>query len=93
MAASTPENGLRLLLVYVEGGNPEDYTFCNVRGKVALVDGTAKPTKVGAAEQAGVAACIFANWNDPPHEMIVSGVWGFLMPNARERLLAFQLYR
>ncbi len=86
MAASTPEEGLRLPLVYAGSGTEEDYSSRDVRGKAVLVNGVALRDKVRTAEQAGVAACIFANRDQHVHEMLVSMVWGSPTPHTRDQL-------
>ncbi len=83
MAASTPAGGLRLPLVYVGSGRPEEYEQTDVRGKAALVDGIAMPGKVRVANRAGAAAAVFANRDEHVHEMIVSTVWGSPTPAER----------
>jgi hypothetical protein len=86
MVPDTPEGGLELPLVYVGRGTQGDYAATDVRGKVALVEGIAIPTKAHAAEEAGAAACVFANADEHVHEMIVSTVWGSPTPETRDRL-------
>src|SRR5919199_2072688 len=86
MAPDTPEGGLQLPLVYVGKGTKEDYSSRDVQGKIALIDGIAIPGKVQVAEEAGAAACVFANADEHVHEMIVSTVWGSPTPETRARL-------
>jgi len=86
MAPNTPEDGLRLPLVYLGKGTKEDYSSGDVRGKVALVEGIAIPGKVQLAEEAGAAACVFANADEHVHEMIISTVWGSPAPETRDEL-------
>ncbi len=86
MAPPTPEGGLELPLVYVRAGAPGDYAGQDVRGKAVLVDGIAIPGKAIAAEEAGAAACVFANADEHVHEMIVSTLWGPPTPEDRGRL-------
>ena len=86
MAPSTPAGGLELPLVYVGAGTPEDYAGKDVAGAAALVDGIAIPGKAMAAEEAGAAACVFANADEHVHEMIVSTLWGSPTPQDLERL-------
>ncbi len=86
MSTSTPEGGLELPLVYLGSGTDEDYAFGEARGKIVLLDGMAMPRKVQRAEQAGAAACVFANADEHVHEMIVSGVWGSPTPESRDLL-------
>lgn len=86
MAPSTPDDGLALPLVYVQAGTPEDYASRDVAGKAVLVDGIAIPGKAIAAEEAGAAACVFANADEHVHEMIVSTLWGSPTPEDRDRL-------
>jgi hypothetical protein len=86
MSTNTPEGGLELPLIYVGGGTDEDYAAKDVRGKIVLADGMAMPAKVQRAEQAGAAACVFANADEHVHEMIVSGVWGSPTPENRDWL-------
>ena len=86
MAPDTPEGGLQLPLVYVGKGTKEDYSSRDVRGRIALIDGIAIPGKVQVAEEAGAAACVFANADEHVHEMIVSTVWGSPTPETRARL-------
>ena len=83
MAPETPEGGLELSLVYAGGGAPEDYSGRDVRGKAVLVEGIAIPGKARAAEEAGAAACVFANADEHVHEMIVSTLWGSPTPETR----------
>ncbi len=83
MAPGTPEAGLRLPLVYVGEGTREHYSSREVRGRIALIDGIAIPGKVLLAEEAGAAACVFANADEHVHEMIVSTVWGSPTPGTR----------
>jgi hypothetical protein len=86
MVPQTPEGGLELPLVYVGEGTPEDYAARDVRGKAVLAEGIAIPGKVRAAEDAGAAACVFANADEHVHEMIVSTVWGSPTPETRDEL-------
>ena len=86
MVPNTPQGGLELPLIYVGRGTEDDYTSRDVRGKIALVDGIAIPGKAHAAEEAGAAACIFANADEHVHEMIVSTVWGSPTPETRDKL-------
>jgi len=80
-AASTPPGGLEAEVVDAGGGSFGP----NVRGKIALVDGLAMPTRARAAEEAGAAGVIFIN---PPelHEMIISTVWGSPTPETLSAL-------
>src|SRR3712207_5237359 len=84
MAPETPEDGLELPLVYA--GSGEDYSGKDVRGKAVLVEGIAIPGKARAAEEAGAAACVFANADEYVHEMIVSPLWGSPTPETRREL-------
>ncbi len=86
MVPDTPEGGLGLPLIYVGRGTAGDYASRDVRGKIALIDGIAIPGKAHAAEEAGAAACIFANADEHVHEMIVSTVWGSPTPETRDKL-------
>ncbi|MDP9486282.1 MAG: hypothetical protein M3Q49_10975, partial [Actinomycetota bacterium] len=86
MVPDTPEGGIELPLVYVGRGTETDYAETDVRGKIALIDGIAIPTKAHAAEEAGAAACVFANSDEHVHEMIVSTVWGSPTPETRDKL-------
>lgn len=86
MVPDTPEGGVELPLVYVERGTETDYAGTDVRGKIALIDGIAIPGKAHAAEEAGAAACIFANADEHVHEMIISTVWGSPTPDTRDKL-------
>jgi hypothetical protein len=86
MAPETPENGLELPLVYVGSGTQEDYSGKDVRGKAVLVEGIAIPGKARAAEEAGAAACVFANADEHVHEMIVSTLWGSPTPETHRDL-------
>lgn len=85
MAASTGPQGMNALLVDAGAGNAGDFTS-EMRGSCVLIDGLATPAKVLAGQEAGVAACIFANTDAIPHEMIVSGVWGSPEPEDAVRL-------
>jgi peptidase M28-like protein/PA domain-containing protein len=84
MAPETPEGGLELPLVYA--GSGEDYSGKDVRGKAVLLEGIAIPGKARAAEEAGAAACVFANADEYVHEMIVSTLWGSPTPESRREL-------
>ena len=86
MAPETPEGGLELPLVYAGSGTWEDYSGKDVRGKAVLVEGIAIPGKARAAEEAGAAACVFANADEHVHEMIVSTLWGSPTPETRRDL-------
>jgi hypothetical protein len=86
MAPETPEHGLELPLVYVGNGTEEDYAGNNVQDKAVLVEGIAIPGKAWAAEEAGAAACVFANADEHVHEMIVSTLWGSPTPETRTNL-------
>jgi Peptidase family M28/PA domain len=86
MAPETPEGGLELSLVYVGSGTWEDYSGKDVWGKAVLVEGIAIPGKARAAEEAGAAACVFANADEHVHEMIVSTLWGSPTPETRHEL-------
>ena len=81
MAASTGPNGLRLPIQYVGDGSAARYAERDVQGTIVVVDGMAMPGKVQVAEQAGAAACVFANHDESVHEMIVSTVWGSPTPD------------
>ncbi len=81
MAASTGPNGLRLPIQYVGDGSAVRYAERDVQDTIVVVDGMAMPGKVQAAEQAGAAACVFANHDESVHEMIVSTVWGSPTPD------------
>jgi hypothetical protein len=86
MAPETPEGGMELPLVYAGSGTWEDYSGKDVRGKAVLVEGIAIPGKARAAEEAGAAACVFANADEHVHEMIVSTLWGSPTPETRRDL-------
>ena len=86
MAPETPEGGLELPLVYVGSGTEEDYADKDVQDKAVLVEGIAIPGKARAAEEAGAAACVFANADEHAHEMIVSTLWGSPTPETRTDL-------
>ncbi len=86
MAPETPEGGLELPLVYAGSGTWEDYSGKDVRGKAVLVEGIAIPGKARTAEEAGAAACVFANADEYVHEMIVSTLWGSPTPETRRDL-------
>ncbi|HEU5226214.1 MAG TPA: M28 family peptidase [Ktedonobacteraceae bacterium] len=86
MAVSTPEEGLRLSAVYVSNGSADSYVSQDVEGRAVVIDGIAMPAKVLAAQQAGAAACIFANQDEHVHEMIVSSIWGSPTPDNKHRL-------
>jgi len=86
MAPETPEGGLGLPLVYAGSGTREDYSGKDVRGRAVLVEGIAIPGKARAAEEAGAAACVFANADEHVHEMIVSTLWGSPTPETRREL-------
>ena len=74
-SASTPERGIEAEVVDAGAG---DFGPA-IRGKIALMDGLAMPTRARAAEHAGAIGAIFIN---PPelHEMIISTVWGSPTP-------------
>ncbi len=86
MAPETPDGGLELPFVYVGNGTEEDYAEKDVRDKAVLVEGIAIPGKARAAEEAGAAACVFANADEYVHEMIVSTLWGSPTPESRRNL-------
>ncbi len=86
MAPGTPEGGLELPLVYAGSGTWQDYSGKDVRGKAVLVEGIAIPGKARTAEEAGAAACVFANADEHVHEMIVSTLWGSPTPETRRDL-------
>ncbi len=86
MVPQTPEGGLELPLVYVGKGTLEEYSAKDIRGKAVLVEGIAIPGKARAVEEAGAAACVFANADEHVHEMIVSTVWGSPTPETRDEL-------
>jgi hypothetical protein len=86
MAPETPDGGLELPLVYAGSGTWEDYSGKDVRGKAVLVEGIAIPGKARTAEEAGAAACVFANADEHVHEMIVSTLWGSPTPETRRDL-------
>ena len=50
------------------------------------MEGIAIPGKAWAAEEAGAAACVFANADEHVHEMIVSTLWGSPTPETRTNL-------
>jgi N-acetylated-alpha-linked acidic dipeptidase len=96
-AVSTPPAGVEAELAYVkpwEGGdNPllstvdaGNYQQANVKSKIALVDGTASPTKVYAAQNAGALAQIHISTEPIPHEMIVTTIWGTPTPSSATRI-------
>jgi Iap family predicted aminopeptidase len=96
-AVSTSPGGIEAELAYVkptEGAdNPllstvdiNNYQQAGVKGKVALVDGTASPTKVAAAQAAGALGQIHISTEPIPHEMIVTTVWGTPTPSSVARI-------
>ena len=89
MAPETPDGGLELPFVYVGNGTEEDYAEKDVRDKAVLVEGIAIPGKARAAEEAGAAACVFANADEHVHEMIVSTLWARLRRRAAAICRAF----
>ena len=86
-AVPTPPEGVEAELVYVKppensenpllaAVKPEDYGQSNLKGKIVLVDGTASPTKVAAAESAGALGEVHISPEPMPHEMIVTTICG-----------------
>ena len=72
---AAPTEGLEGEVAYVGAGVGKDLAGADVRGKIALADGLAMPTKVKAIEGAGAIAQIHVS-GEQLHEMIVSTVWG-----------------
>ncbi len=96
-AVSTHLEGVEAELVYVnpsEGAdNPllssaelDNYQHANLKGKIALVDGTASPSKVAAAQKSGALGQIHISTEEIPHEMIVTTVWGTPTPTSAARI-------
>jgi len=96
-AVPTTQEGIDAELVYVKplgsADNPllssvesGQYDTSDLKGKVALVDGTASPTKVAAAQHAGAIAQIHISTEPMPHEMIVTTVWGTPTPSSAARI-------
>jgi len=96
-AVSTSPEGVEAQLEYVkpsEGGdNPllsmvdaDNFEKAGLTGKIALVDGTASPTKVQAAQNAGALGQIHISTEPMPHEMIVTTVWGTPTPSSAVRI-------
>ncbi len=73
---STAPNGLTGELVDCGKGSSKDYREADVEGKIALVDGGARPEEVKAAEEAGARGAVFISRSERINEMTVSPVWG-----------------
>lgn len=96
-ALPTPPEGVEAELVYLKPPEhsenpllatvkPEEYAQSDLQGKIVLVDGTASPTKVAAAQNAGALAEIHISPEPMPHEMIVTTIWGTPTPDSAPRI-------
>ena len=75
-SSSTGPEGLTGEIVDCGKGSPQDYREAGVEGKIALVDGGARPDEVKAAFEAGARGAVFVSSSERIHEMTVSPVWG-----------------
>jgi N-acetylated-alpha-linked acidic dipeptidase len=86
-ATSTPPEGVEAELIYLKPPTrtqnpllsrvePEEYSQADLKGKIVLVDGTASPGKVAAAQAVGALAEIHISTEPMPHEMTVTTIWG-----------------
>jgi Iap family predicted aminopeptidase len=73
---STDPGGLMGELVDCGEGSLKDYEEADVEGKIALVDGGARPEEVKAAADAGARGAVFVSSSERIYEMTVSPVWG-----------------
>ncbi len=76
LAHPTVEGGLSGPLVDCGKGTVADYRRVDVKGKIALVEALAYPSRVDAAETAGATAVVFSSPTDKLHELTVSTIWG-----------------
>ncbi len=67
LAQPTVEGGLSGPLVDCGKGTAADYRRVDVKGKIALVEALAYPSRVDAAEKAGATAVVFSSPNDQRH--------------------------
>ena len=82
MAKSTPPEGVRGTLVYMDGG-AQTLTAQACRGKVVLLGGSASFEKIHSAWKAGAAAVIGCT-GEHIHEKIISNAWGSPTPATRD---------
>lgn len=82
-AVSTPSEGIEAQASYLAGGAA---ARDDVAGRIAIIDGLARPDRVRSAQAAGAAGLVFLNHDPFVHEMIVSTVWGSPPLDALDRM-------
>lgn len=76
-AADTGEGaGLEGEVVFIPGPDRLEFPTETVNGKILLAEGLAMPGRVWAGERAGAIAQIYAGFDQVPHDLIVTTVWG-----------------
>jgi hypothetical protein len=76
MSRPTGSTPLEAPLVHVGGGNEEDFSDVDVRGKIVLVDGIALEDVAERASRKGAIAQIHVSPTEHLYEMCISPVWG-----------------
>ncbi len=69
-------DGVRGRLVHVAAGSDADFSKCDARGCIVLVDGIATPPVSLRASRAGAIGQLHISPHEHLHEMCISPVWG-----------------
>ncbi len=69
-------DGVRGRVVHVAAGSDADFSKCDVRGCIVLVDGIATPPVSLRASRAGAIGQLHISPHEHLHEMCISPVWG-----------------
>ena len=72
----SPQGGLKGELVYLGSGSAADFAKTDVAGRIAVIEGIAKPEQTARASRAGAIGQIHIDPTEYPHEMCISPVWG-----------------
>ncbi len=84
-AASTGPEGVEAPAAYAAAGLDAERE-ADVRGRIAVIEGLARPDRVRSAQTSGAAGLVFLNHDPFVHEMIVSTVWGSPPADAMDRM-------
>lgn len=72
----SPDGGVTGTLVYVGDGSEDAFAAVDVAGKIAVIEGIAKPHAAWRSSQAGAIGQIHLSPGRLMHEMCISPVWG-----------------